>query len=221
MRLLYLLFSSVILGTQAPVDTAVHAVTYVEVMPSSKAVAVAALKQYRDTSRRDEGLVRLDVFEQVGVPGHFSIVETWADQKSFDAHRMAAHTTQMLSKLEPIRISDYDLRPYKTLAVGSARAAANDQAIYVVAHIDEAGGRAIAPGLLRQLAEASRKDEGNLRFDVLQHMMRANHFTVVEAWQSQRALDAHAAAAHTRQYRDSLGPITGSPLDQRSYKVVE
>lgn len=221
MRLLYLLFSTVILGAQAPTDTTVHGVTYVEVMPSSKAVAVAVLKQYRDTSRKDEGFVRLEIFEQIGQPGHFSIVETWADQKSFDAHRMAAHTTQMLSKLESIRISDYDQRPYRTLAVGPARAAANDQAIYVVAHIDEAGGRANAPGLLRQLAEASRKDEGNLRFDVLQHMMRANHFTVVEAWQSQRALDAHAAAAHTRQYRDGLGPITGSPLDQRLYKVVE
>ena len=32
--------------------------------------------------------------------------------------------------------------------------------------------------------------------------MRANHFTVVEAWQNQKALDDHAAAAHTRQYRD-------------------
>jgi hypothetical protein len=34
-------------------------------------------------------------------------------------------------------------------------------------------------------------------------------------------LDAHAAAAHTRQYRDELQPMTGSPLDERVYKVVE
>lgn len=221
MRLLYFLFSTVILGGQAPIDTAVQAVSYVEVMPSSKAIAVAAFKHYRDTSQKDEGFVRLEIFEQVGLPGHFSIVETWAGQRSFDAHRMAAHTKQMPSKLEAIRISDYDQRPYKTLTVGSASTAANDRTIYVIAHVDEAGGQGKAPGLLRGLAEASRKDEGNLRFDVLQHMMRANHFTVIEAWQSQKALDTHAAAAHTRQFRDGLGPITGSPLDQRLYKVVE
>lgn len=220
MRLFYLLFSLGILGAQAPVDTAVHSVSYVEVMPSSRAIAVAALKQYRNLSSKDGGFVRVEIFEQVGVPGHFSIVETWADQKSFEAHRMAALTTGMLGKLDSIRTSDYDLRPYKSLTVGSARAA-NNNAIYIVAHIDEAGGQAKAPVLLRQLAEASRNDDGNLRFDVLQHAMRPNHFTVVEAWQSQKALDSHAAAEHTKQYRNALAPITGSPIDQRLYKVVD
>ena len=70
--------------------------------------------------------------------------------------------------------------------------------------MDIGGQGTNAPDLLRRLAEASRKEEGNLRFDVLQHAMRANHFTVLEAWQSQKALDAHAAAAHTKQYRDAL-----------------
>jgi len=51
--------------------------------------------------------------------------------------------------------------------------------------------------------------------------MRANHFTVIEGWQNDRALDAHAAAAHTRQYREALGPLTGSPLDERTYKIAD
>ena len=51
--------------------------------------------------------------------------------------------------------------------------------------------------------------------------MRANHFTIVEAWQGQSALDAHAAAAHTRQYRDTLQPMAGGPLDERLYKAAE
>jgi len=29
------------------------------------------------------------------------------------------------------------------------------------------------------------------------------------------------AAAHTRQYRDTLQPMTGSPLDERVYKGIE
>ena len=219
-RILYLLFSTVILGAQAPIDATVDSVSYVEVMPSSKAIAAAALKQYRDTSRSDEGFVRMDVFEQIGWPGHFSIVEAWADQKSFDAHKTAAHTRQTLSKLESIRTSDYDQRPYKTLTLGSAPSAAADRATYVITHVDIGGQGTNAGDLLRRLAEASRKEDGNLRFDVLQHAMRANHFTVIEAWQNQKALDAHAAAAQTRQYRDALGPIAGSPLDERIYQAV-
>ena len=63
-------------------------------------------------------------------------------------------------------------------------------------------------------------DGGNLRFDVLQHATRGNHFTVIETWSGQKALDDHAAATHTRQYRDELQPLTGSPLDERIYKQL-
>jgi quinol monooxygenase YgiN len=75
--------------------------------------------------------------------------------------------------------------------------------------------------MLKRLAEASRPEQGNLRFDVLQHTMRANHFTVIETWRDQKAFDAHVAAAHTKQYRDELQPMTGSPLDERVYQVVD
>ena len=62
-RLLYLLLSIVMLPsslavqihTQATADTALYAVSYVEVLPSARAAMVAALKQYRDTSRREDG----------------------------------------------------------------------------------------------------------------------------------------------------------------------
>ena len=78
-----------------------------------------------------------------------------------------------------------------------------------------------AADILRKLAEASRKEEGNVRFDVLQHAMRANHFTVIEEWQSAKAADTHADTAHTKEYRNKLGPIAGGPLDERLYKIVE
>jgi len=222
-RLLHLLVGTVMasssLVSQTPGDARVYAVSYVEAIASSKAAAIAALKEYRDASRKQDGCVRLELFEQVGRPGHFAVIETWRDQKAFDA-RGAASQKQLLDSLQPIRVSDYDERPYKTLTVGSVSPAANSHAITVVSHVDTAPGVQV-PGLLKRLAEASRQEGGNVRFDVLQHTMRANHFTVIETWQSQKALDAHAAAAHTRQYRDELQPMTGSPLDERVYKVVE
>jgi len=215
-------FASIAVLAQATAETAAYAVTYVDVTPAAKAAAVAALKQYRDASRKDDGFMRVDLFEQMGRPGHFAIIEAWKDQKAVDAHATAAHTKQLLSALEPIRSSGYDQRPYKTLTVGVAGGAAGAQTIYVLTHVDTVPSpQNDPPGLLRRLAEDSRKDNGNLRFDVIQHTMRPNHFTIVEAWQSQSALDAHAAAAHTKQYRDTLQPMAGGPLDERLYKAVD
>ena len=93
--------------------------------------------------------------------------------------------------------------------------------MFVITHVDIGCQGTNAADLLRKLAEASRKEEGNVRFDVLQHAMRANHFAVIEEWQSAKAADTHAAAAHTKEYRNSLGPIAGGPLDERLYRIVE
>jgi quinol monooxygenase YgiN len=221
-RLLTLLFSTLILGAQAPpsTDTSAYAVAYVDVMPASKATAVNAFKQYRDASRKEDGFVRFELFEQAGRPGHLSVLETWANPKAMETHAAGASAKEWRMKLDPIRLTDYDQRPYKTLTLSPSSTAANDRGIFVVTHVDIGGQGTNAGDLLRRLAETSRKEEGNVRFDVLQHAMRANHFTVIEGWQNQKALDAHAAAAHTRQYRDALGPIAGSPLDERIYQPV-
>jgi quinol monooxygenase YgiN len=205
-----------------PADKTFYAVSYVETRASSSKEATEALHRYRDASRRVDGFVRIDLLEQLGRPGHFFVLETWRDQQAFDA-RDAAIQKQLLTSLESIRVSGYDQRPYKTLTTGRAPAQADGQAVYVISHVDVAPNpQAPPPGpLLTTLAETSRKEPGNLRFDVVQHTMRANHFTVIEGWRNQQAFDAHVAAAHTRGYRDTLQPLTGSPLDERVYKSID
>jgi quinol monooxygenase YgiN len=205
--------------TLATTDPLVYGVSYLEVTPASRTMAITALKQYGEASRKDDGYVSCDLFEQIGRRGHFVILEKWADQKSFDAHGMAESTKQLLSKVNPLRLG-LDQHTYRTFAVAAAPQA-NDRAIIVVSHVDTAGAQVDAPALLRRLAETSRKEKGNVRFDVLQNAMRANHFTVVEIWQTQEALDAHAVATHTREYRDTIQPVLGSPLDERLFKLLE
>jgi quinol monooxygenase YgiN len=202
---------------QAPAD-ARYAVTYVDVMPSARSTMTAALKQYRDVSRKDDGFVRFDLLEQMGRPGHFVIVEMWRDQKAFDAHGMAPHVKMFRDQVQSVRVSDYDERPYKPLTVGTA-AEERGTAIHVVSHVDSTPQSDVV-GVLQRLAEASRKERGCLRFDVTQSTMRPNHFTVVETWESQQALEAHAAAAHTKRYREEFQPISGSPLDERLYTAI-
>ena len=203
---------------QAPADTTFYSVSYIEVKPSSRAVAIGTLKQYRDTVRRDPNNIRLELFEQADRPAHFVIVETWKTPMAFDAK--APQRKQLEDLMDSMRISGWDTRPYKTLTVASGTAEATSKSVYVISHVDVAPDPKIA-GLLTALATASRLEDGNIRFDVLLHTMRSNHFEVIETWQSQKALDNHAAAVHTKKYRDDLQASLGSPLDERVYKVIE
>jgi len=217
MSILILLLTSVFVApAQTPTATAFSTVTYIEVMPSASSRAIAAFTEYQAGSSKQDGYVRFELFQQAGRAGHFVVIETWRDQKAFDT-REGAVQKELLNKLQPIRVSDYDQRPYKTL---TAPASANRNAVYVISHVDF-GNYPPGPMLLQKHAEESRRDEGNLRFDVLQGTMRMNHLTIIEAWQNQKALEAHETATHTKQYRDVLGPVTGSPVDQRIFEAVE
>jgi quinol monooxygenase YgiN len=194
----------------------------VSVTAAAKAPALAAFRQYRDASRKQDGFTRIELFEQIGLPGNFALIETWKDAQAFDAHMKAPHAKQFRDTLQPLRVTGYDERPYKNFSVAAATGAASGDAIHVVTHLDTIGGpQGGGPDLARKMAEASRPEQGCLRFDVLQSTMRANHFTIVETWANQRAYDAHLAAAHTKQYRETVQPVTGSPLDERVYKAVE
>ncbi len=203
---------------QTPADTTFYSVSYIEVKPASRSVAIGALKQYRDTVRRDENNVRLELFEQVDRPAHFVMIETWKSAAAYDSK--TAQRKQLVDVIEPIRLSGWDTRPYKTLTVASGTAEATPKSIYVITHVDVSPDPKIA-ALLTTLATASRLEEGNIRFDVLLHTMRSNHFEVIETWQSQKALDNHAAASHTKKYRDDLQSALGSPLDERIYRAIE
>jgi quinol monooxygenase YgiN len=213
--------SSVLSEAQFRAGAYVYAVSYVEAMASASPKAIALLQQYRDASAKQDGFVSIGLFEQIGRPGHFALFEAWRDQASFDA-RNATIQKQLLDALQPIRVSGYDQRPYKAIAVDDAAPAVRrgGASVAVVTHVDVAPNPQVAV-MLKDLAEASRKEPGNVRFDVVQHTMRANHFTVLEVWRDQKALDAHVASPHTRQYRDTLQPMTGSPLDERVYKPID
>ena len=212
------------LATSQPAPPALggaFAVGYVETRAAATDAGRSALEDYRNALRQQTGCIAVELYTQTGRPGHFAVLETWRNQAALDA-RDPAVKRLLMDALQPIRTSDYDERPYKalTLAADKAVGGVRTQGVFVVSHVDVAPNTE-APNLLQKLADASRQEAGNLRFDVIQHKERANHFTVVEHWQSQAALDTHVAAAHTREYRDALQPLTGSPLDERAYTPID
>ena len=226
--LIVLSLSRAAFGQGAPQAPAVPAVpegprvivSYIEVAPSTDAQAVPLLRGYRDAARKAAGNTKADVLQRVGLQGHFVITEEWNDDASWKAHRGATHVTQFREKLSSLRVSPYDERSHTGLSREPA-AAAPDSAVTVVTHVDVVpAGVPKAREMLQGQAMASRKEAGNLRFDILQGV-RMNHFTVVESWRDQRAYDAHVSAAHTKTLRDvlqQLSPDAGL-YDERLFRL--
>src|SRR2546428_11485732 len=110
----------------------------------------------------------------------------------------------------------------RRLAAMSSAGAQDNGAIYTVSYI-EVRPRATsqAPGLLKLLADASRKEAGALRIEVLQRTVPSSHFAILEVWKDQQALDAHTGASHTKQFRDRLQSLLVAPVDDRLCIAME
>jgi quinol monooxygenase YgiN len=199
-----------------------YIVAYFETLPAVAVKARDLAQQLAVQSRRDNGNVRFEALQRIGQPNHFAILELWKNKEAQAAHASAAHTTQFREKLASLLRSPYDERPHTGLSLGPPPASAkNTSAVYIVTHVD------IIPTekdkgitFVKDLAQASRADNGNLRFDVLQQSSRPNHLTVVEVWSSQDAVDAHGGVEHAKQFREKLTPLSGSLYDERLYRVL-
>jgi quinol monooxygenase YgiN len=211
---------------QAPAPSAIegpiYAVTYVEVMPTSRVDGIASLERYREATRKEDGNLRCEVVSRIGQPHQLAVLEVWKDQKAFEAHRTSAHATQLREKIQAIRNAPIDERVHVGVSVGPLQPGLAGDAVYVVTHVDVIPPRK-DDGLaaVRQLGDASRAAAGNLRFEVVQQTNRANHFTVVEIWKDAKAVDAHSMADATRRFRDKLGPMSGALYDERMFKAVD
>jgi quinol monooxygenase YgiN len=98
----------------------------------------------------------------------------------------------------------------------SRSAYAQDNAVYLATYVEVTPNSvAVGADLLKRYRAASRNEDGNLRFDVLQEVARPNRFAIVESWRDKAALDAHAQAASTIQFRDKLKAIQNAPYDER------
>lgn len=195
-----------------------HVVTYIEVQPNSVEHAAILLKEYRATSRVQNGNAGVEILQEISRMNRFVILEWWNDESSFQAHESAEHTKQFRAALAAIHNSPYDQRVHQSFATAEAPSASAG-ALHVVTHVDVPPPRKDeAERLLRILAGESRNDEGNVRYDVFQqNAPRTNHFTVFAVWADELSFASHTAKSHTRQFREGLGPALGAPYDERLF----
>jgi len=216
------LFASLLTVQAQAEDDGVYRVTYVEALPfdalSPQSGIALQVEHYRDASRKEAGNVRFDVLTELGRPNRFVIIEAWRDVASFDAHDKADGTAKFRQAMDKVQSAPLDIRANAALFADPQPRDTRAGTIYVLTHIDVTGDhKDDAVALLRSMSDDTRKDDGNLRFDVFQQKNRPNHFTVVEAWANRKTQANHTAAPHTSAFRGQLQPMQGALYDERVY----
>ena len=199
-------------------DPTLYVVSYVEAVPASRGQVAAMLRQLADASRR-EGALRFEVLQGTTQSNQFLILETWKNQQALDAHVSAAQTTRFRDAVAPLLAAPVDVR--LCVATTVAPSGEGRDGLHVVTHVDVGpGDRQSALQFINAFAEQSRRDAGNLRFDVVHQKARTNHLTLIEIWTDDKSDDAHQLAAHTKKFRADIGPFLGALYDQRWYRTL-
>jgi quinol monooxygenase YgiN len=199
-----------------------YAVTYIEVEPAQADAARRLLARYQEAVK-DKGALEFAVFEQMGRPNHFAIVERWPSAKAREDNAASAPGQAFRSALTPLLIAPYDERPHFALGPpSSGTTPATLAGVFVITHVDIVPPkRDDGVAAVRTLAERSAGKAGNVRFDALVQASRLNHLTLVEAWTDAAAQEAHSAANPTRSFRSALGPMSGALYDERLYALLK
>jgi quinol monooxygenase YgiN len=206
----------------APNAGPVYVITFFEIGAATAAKAIAQLRPFAAATRKEEGNQGFLALQEIARPSRFAIVEVWHDKAAAEAHGASLGTLR--DKLQPVFASPFDTRTNFGLSVAGPAIGAEPgggNAVYVLTHVDvPPASKDQTIDMLKQLAEASRKESSNLRFDVLQQEGRANHLPLIEAWRDIRAQDAHAMTEHTRAFRAKLVPMQGALYDERLYRAL-
>ena len=208
--------------TPAPNPGPIYVITFFEIGAAAAPGTIAQLRPFAAATRKEAGNQAFLVLQEIARPTRFAIVEVWRDKAAAEAHGAAIGALR--DQLQPFFASPFDTRTNTALsiagpAIGSEPGGGNP--VYVLTHVDvPPAGKDQTIDMLKQLAEASRKEGGNLRFDVLQQEGRANHLPLIEAWRNAAAQNAHAMAEHTRAFRAKLVPLQGALYDERLYTAL-
>ncbi len=98
---------------------------------------------------------------------------------------------------------------------------AEGDAVYLTTYVEALPSDALSAQsgvalALERYRDASRREDGNLRFDVLIELGRPNRFAILEAWRDAAALEAHGKADATVKYRQTIDTMQSVPPDMRT-----
>jgi quinol monooxygenase YgiN len=94
-------------------DESLCVVTHVDVLPKYTVEGRELLRGFATTSRKDEGAVRVEVFEEIGRPNHSTVVEVWKSRRAYEDHLGSDPVRSYRSKLQPMLGSPFDERLHR------------------------------------------------------------------------------------------------------------
>jgi quinol monooxygenase YgiN len=98
----------------------------------------------------------------------------------------------------------------------AASAYAQDSAVYLATYVEVMPSEEVSgAALLAQYRDAGRRQDGNLRFEVLHEIARPDRFAMLEVWKDKAALESHDKAASSQSFREKLKSIRSAPDDMR------
>jgi len=74
--------------------------------------------------------------------------------------------------------------------------------------------------VLSSLVEPTRKESGCLSYNLLQNNEDPTDFTLVEEWESNKALESHLATKHFKDAQVKLSGLVAAKADIRLYHLV-
>jgi quinol monooxygenase YgiN len=201
----------------------VWALTFIEVRVDARGHAGNVLRQQASALREHTSWpAQVMLLQEVSRPERFVLVEREKPDVSTGAGREIQSVTDPLTD-ELTAPPDLRMnREFGEVAPATGAKADVRANIYVIAHLDIATpDRARVEAALRQLSVAARQSEGNLRFGIWQQIDRTNHFNLISGWISESQFRAFAASRAARDFRQTVGPLLGSPYDERLLRRVD
>ena len=93
--------------------------------------------------------------------------------------------------------------------------------IYVIATMTiKPGTRDKVLAAAQPCIEATRKEAGCVRYELLANIANPAEFTFVEEWADQAAIDAHMATPHLKGLVANTQALLAEPLDVRLYTLA-
>ena len=68
-----------------------------------------------------------------------------------------------------------------------------------------------AIAIYTELVQLTREEQGCAQYTLVQSIEEPNHLTILEAWESKEALEAHSASEHMARIALQLGPLCMAP----------
>jgi quinol monooxygenase YgiN len=101
-------------ANRAASDQAIYVLTHADAAARREDIP-GMLEELATAARQENGNVLFDATVQPNRTNHFTLVEVWSDQKTYEAHEIAATTKKFRSTFGAVSGALYDERIYKSI----------------------------------------------------------------------------------------------------------